>query len=58
VQVGGVDRISLVLSRGAVVIWGSDAQSGLKAEVLTQLLHQPAQTYDVSVPGQPVTSGR
>jgi cell division protein FtsQ len=39
------------------VVWGSDAQSALKAEVLDQLLPQPAHTYDVSVPGQPVTSG-
>ncbi len=58
VQVAGVDRISLVLTHGAVVVWGSDAQSALKAEVLTQLLRQPAHTYDVSVPGQPVTSTR
>jgi cell division protein FtsQ len=55
VQVAGLDRISLVMRHGAVVVWGSDAQSALKAEVLAQLLHQPAHTYDVSVPGQPVT---
>ena len=58
VQVGGVDRISLVLAHGAVVVWGSDGQSALKADVLAQLIHQPAHTYDVSVPGQPVTSAR
>lgn len=57
VQVGGLDRISLVMHSGAVVVWGSDAQSGLKAEVITQLLRQPARRYDVSVPGQPVTGG-
>jgi cell division protein FtsQ len=56
VQVAGIDRISLVMRRGAVVVWGSDAQSALKAEVLTRLLRLPAHTYDVSVPGQPVTS--
>lgn len=55
-QVGGVDRISLVLRSGAVVVWGSDGQSALKAKVLSQLLRLPAHTYDVSVPGQPVTS--
>jgi cell division protein FtsQ len=58
VQVAGLDQISLVMRHGAVVVWGSDAQSALKAEVLAQLLHQPAHTYDVSVPGQPVTSGQ
>lgn len=56
VKVAGLDRISLVMKRGAVVVWGSDSQSALKAEVLAQLIHQPALTYDVSVPGQPVTS--
>jgi cell division protein FtsQ len=44
------------MRRGAVVVWGSDGQSALKAEVLTRLLRLPAHTYDVSVPGQPVTS--
>jgi cell division protein FtsQ len=43
---------------GATVLWGSDQQSSLKAEVLVRLLAQPAHTYDVSVPGQPVTSPR
>jgi cell division protein FtsQ len=56
VQVAGIDRVSLVMAHGATVIWGSDAQSALKAQVLTRLLPHPAATYDVSVPGQPVTS--
>jgi cell division protein FtsQ len=56
VQVRGLDEISLALRSGATVVWGSDAQSALKAEVLTRLLPHPAGTYDVSVPGQPVTS--
>jgi cell division protein FtsQ len=38
------------------VIWGSDAQSSIKAEVLVELLAHPARVYDVSVPGQPVTT--
>jgi cell division protein FtsQ len=58
VAVSGVDRVSLVLRGGAVVIWGSDAQSDLKARVLVRLLAQPGHTYDVSVPGQPVTTPR
>ena len=58
VAVAGVDRVSLVMNGGALVIWGSDAQSALKAQVLVRLLAQPGRTYDVSVPGQPVTSAR
>jgi cell division protein FtsQ len=57
-QVHGIDQISLAMRGGASVVWGSDAQSALKAEVLTRLLTRPAHTYDVSVPGQPVTSIR
>jgi cell division protein FtsQ len=57
VAVAGVDQVSLVMRGGAQVIWGSDAQSDLKAQVLEKLLAQPGHTYDVSVPGQPVTSG-
>jgi cell division protein FtsQ len=56
VAVAGVDQVSLVMRGGALVIWGSDAQSGLKAQVLERLLARPGHTYDVSVPGQPVTS--
>lgn len=57
VGVRGVDQVTLSLRSGATVIWGSDAQSSVKAQVLAQLLSQPARVYDVSVPGQPVTSG-
>jgi cell division protein FtsQ len=57
VGVRGLDQVSLVMRGGARVIWGSDAQSGVKAEVLIKLLARPAHLYDVSVPGQPVTSG-
>lgn len=56
IEVRSVDQISLAMRGGAIVIWGSDAQSALKAEVLARLLPHPAHTYDVSVPGQPVTS--
>jgi cell division protein FtsQ len=55
VGVRGVDQVMLTLRGGATVLWGSDAQSALKAEVLAKLLAHPARTYDVSVPGQPVT---
>jgi cell division protein FtsQ len=52
-----VDQISLVLRDGRTVVWGSADESGLKAKVLAVLLRQRAQTYDVSVPGQPTTAG-
>ena len=53
-----MDRISLVLRDGRVVVWGSAEQSEDKAAVLAALLRaRDAQRYDVSVPGQPVTSG-
>jgi len=57
VEVRGVDQISLALPGGVSVIWGSDDQSAVKAAVLAKLLPHPAQVYDVSVPGQPVTTG-
>jgi cell division protein FtsQ len=58
VGVRGIDQVTLTLRSGATVIWGSDGQSALKAQVLDRLLAHPARTYDVSVPGQPVTTGR
>jgi cell division protein FtsQ len=58
VAVAGVDQVSLVMRGGALVTWGSDAQSDLKAQVLVRLLTRPAHRYDVSVPGQPVTAAR
>lgn len=59
VEVRSVDEISLALGSGQTVQWGSAADSDIKAQVLAALLKaQPhARTYDVSVPGQPVTSG-
>jgi len=56
VGVRGIDQVTLTMRGGATVLWGSDSQSSLKAEVLVQLLRQPARIYDVSVPGQPVTT--
>ncbi|MGY2704006.1 cell division protein FtsQ/DivIB [Nocardioides sp. HB32] len=56
VEVETVDEITLDLRDGRTVRWGSSADSDLKAEVLAQLLvARKAQTYDVSVPGQPTT---
>ena len=56
VEVATVDEISLVLRDDRLVVWGSADESDLKATVLAALLSQPAQKYDVSVPGQPTTS--
>ncbi|WGL53861.1 FtsQ-type POTRA domain-containing protein [Nocardioides sp. BP30] len=59
VEVKSVDEISLALSSGKNVQWGSASDSATKAEVLAALMKAKpdARTYDVSVPGQPVTSG-
>jgi cell division protein FtsQ len=56
VEVETVDEITLALRDGRTVRWGSADDSDLKAEVLAELLvARKAQTYDVSVPGQPTT---
>ena len=52
-----VDESDLALRDGRTVRWGSADDSGRKAEVLGALLGRPGQTLDVSVPGQPTTSG-
>ena len=57
VEVATIDQISLVLRDGRTVTWGSAEESDAKAEVLTELLRIKAREYDVSVPGQPRTSG-
>ncbi len=57
VELASLDSIALVLRDGSRVRWGSAEESGLKAEVLTALMEVPADTYDVSVPGLPTTSG-
>ena len=57
VEVQTVDQIELALRDGRVVVWGSAEESDEKARVLAALLQRPAQTYDVSVPGQPTTAG-
>lgn len=56
VEVETVDQISLELTDGRRVVWGSASQSQEKAAVLEALLRQDASVYDVSVPGNPTTS--
>jgi len=57
VEVETVDQITLELRDGRLVRWGSADSSTRKGEVLLALLSRRAQVYDVSVPGQPTTSG-
>lgn len=58
VEVTTVDSISLEMRNDKRVVWGSSAQSDTKAEVLVALMKAEPDVarYDVSVPGQPVTS--
>lgn len=47
------DSITLRLTDGDTVLWGSDEQSALKAQVLVPLLKHQGTHYDVSAPGSP-----
>lgn len=51
-----VDAVTLVLTSGAQVSWGSTAEAELKAEVLLTLLQVPATHYDVRAPLAPITT--
>lgn len=55
VQAKAVDRITLELKDGELVVWGSADQSELKAKVLSALLQEDAKLYDVSAPSHPTT---
>ena len=56
VQAKAIDRITLELSDGDLVVWGSAEQSELKADVLVSLLKvEDATLYDVSAPSYPTT---
>ena len=52
-EVESIDRISLELTGGSTVVWGSADESGDKAAVLEVLLRQKAEVYDVTAPGRP-----
>lgn len=61
-QVGSIsaaspDSITLNLSSGVKVVWGSSDDSARKAEVLSVLMKRQAKVYDVSAPDLPVTKG-
>jgi cell division protein FtsQ len=49
------DSITLELTRGVQVIWGSVEQSELKAQVLARLMLDEHRVYDVSAPSNPTT---
>jgi len=51
------DSITLNLSSGVKVVWGSSDDSERKAEVLSVLMKRKAKVYDVSAPDLPVTKG-
>lgn len=55
VQAKAVDRITLELDEGALVVWGSAEESALKADVLEALISVDAQLYDISAPSHPTT---
>ena len=51
------DSITIDLTSGVKVVWGSSDDSARKAEVLSVLMKRPAKVYDVSAPDLPVTKG-
>jgi cell division protein FtsQ len=53
IQARTPDGIRLQLTDGDTVVWGSSEDSRLKAQVLTSLIKQSANTYDVSAPHYP-----
>lgn len=52
-EVTSIDGISLKLTGGATVVWGSADESADKVAVLEVLLKDKAQVYDVTAPGRP-----
>lgn len=55
IEVDSIDQISLIFHNGRRVVWGSAEQSTEKAAVLEDMLSQPGDTIDVTVPGRPTT---
>lgn len=49
-----VASITLTLTDGREVVWGTTDRTAEKAEVLAALLTRPGQTYDVSSPHRPI----
>ncbi|MFF1478772.1 cell division protein FtsQ/DivIB [Streptomyces sp. NPDC058301] len=59
VRVTSYDSVSLELSRGRTVLWGSDEEGELKARTLVALMKAAprARYFDVSAPTAPAVSG-
>jgi cell division protein FtsQ len=58
VRAASMERVTLRLSRGRTVEWGSADRPARKAAVLTVLLTRKARLYDVSAPDSPTTTHR
>jgi len=55
VHVASAEEVTLRLSRGRTVVWGSPERGERKAAVLAVLLGRKASVYDVSAPDTPTT---
>ena len=56
VRAGGPEQVTLLLTKGRTVVWGSPDRGARKATVLAALLTRRATVYDVSAPDAPTTS--
>jgi len=55
VRAATVEQVTVRLSRGRTVVWGSTERAERKAAVLAVLLSRKASVYDVSAPDTPTT---
>lgn len=55
VRAADAEHVTIRLSRGRTVLWGSTERAGRKASVLAVLLSRRASVYDVSAPDTPTT---
>jgi cell division septal protein FtsQ len=58
VRAASPDQVTLRLTRGRTVVWGSTERGDRKAAVLTALMSRRAAVYDVSAPDSPTTRQR
>ena len=56
VRAASPEQVTLRLTRGRTVVWGSPDRGERKAVVLTALMPRKARVYDVSAPDAPTTS--
>jgi cell division protein FtsQ len=55
VRAASPEQVTLRLTRGRTVVWGSPERGARKAAVLTALMSRRASVYDVSAPDAPTT---